>query len=231
MQAGLKASVCIGLAVLAATLVAMPAEAQRKRAFPLVAIPFEQDRSGQRVSLNMEAHEIPGGRILGVPVVDGKMGEHAQLDGIDLWFPYGRVVAAYTELNVANPAHARKVRDFDRALGAVCAHASGVEMRLHRQSGTIALVRTGVDANHYKMIVTAEQRWLERFDTAPEVGQLYADCLRGKPVQGATITAAVSAPTAVATAAPAVAASAAADDSHLRPARKPPVPASARAAN
>lgn len=225
MRAGLKAALCVGLAAMAATIAITPAEAQRKRAFPLVQIPFEQERSSQRVSLNMEAHEIPGGRILGVPVVDGKMGEHAQLDGIDLWFPYGRVVAAYTEYDIGNATHARRVRDFDRALGAVCANANGVEMRLQRQTGTIALVRRGADANHYKMIVTAEQRWLERFDTAPEVAQLYADCLSGKPVRGQTITAGVNAmPATMAAVAPSP------GDSHLRPGRKPPVPASARAA-
>lgn len=100
-------------------------------------IPFEIERAAARgdrhvLRLNEDSSAIPANRIVDLPVVDGKMGDYARLDGgLLLYFPYGSIVSAESDFREfrPDPAHPGQwLRDpsfalthrFDRELGPVC---------------------------------------------------------------------------------------------------------------
>ena len=173
-------------------LIALPsvAAAQAKKpSRPVVSIPFETEKAGIR--LNDEATAIPGHRIRGLPVVEGKMGEHALLDGgVELYFPFGRVVAASREIHPGDADYGRRVGMFDTALGTACAREqAGAPVEVRLKENMITVVRQTaagtVDRPAFHVRSVVEPRWL---DSDPAVQRLYAQCLSGKP---AVATAAV----------------------------------------
>lgn len=183
------------LAVGTLAAVTGPAQAQGKRAAPaLLAIPFESDRAAQRgdraqISLNEDATRIPGHRIKGLPIVNGRMGEHVLLDGVELYFPFGRVISAATELAPSDPQYARHVKMFDSALGPACAQepnpaggAGPVEVRLNGQLISVVRANGTGEAPTFKVVTVAETRWLE---ADPVIQRLYTVC-RGKGTTVAT---------------------------------------------
>jgi hypothetical protein len=120
-----------------------------------VPIPFEVDRAQLRgdrymLKLNDDAAAIPAARIQSLPVVDGRIGDRAELDhGLLVYFPYGTIVRAEMRIQKfrtdgdaasgPDPVY-RLVKDFDKALGPVCASMSDagqpghvVEMRIASQ--------------------------------------------------------------------------------------------------
>ncbi len=158
----LPGQAALTMATLAATLAAAlllaagaPAHARGDKAVgPHPVIPFEADRAalrGDRVilRLNDESSAIPSHRIQELPVINGRLGDHAKLDGgVMLWFPHGRILSSEMTIHQLrpDPAHPgeyipdaayRHVAQFDRALGPVCAAegdpataAGRAEMRL-----------------------------------------------------------------------------------------------------
>lgn len=147
-----------------------PAAAQsRGPKHPMAPIPFEQERASARgdralLLLNEDASRIPGHRIVELPIINGKMGEHARLDdSVEIFFPFGRILTATTEFHKYKPNAAgteassdgivadaqpdprySRVKQFDRMLGPVCAsEANGdarLELRRHDNS-TLSLVQ------------------------------------------------------------------------------------------
>lgn len=132
-----------------------PAQARGDKVVgPHPVIPFEADRAalrGDRVilRLNDESSAIPSHRIQELPVINGRLGDHAKLDGgVMLWFPHGRILSSELTIHQLrpDPAHPgqyipdatyRHVAQFDRTLGPVCAAegdpataAGRAEMRL-----------------------------------------------------------------------------------------------------
>lgn len=125
---------------------------------PTALIPFETERAqerGDRVLLNIneDITRVPGFRVLELPIVDGKIGEHARLDSnVEIYFPFGRIVVATTEFHKYRPAlmassspgaaadimpdpNYHRVTTFDRHLGKPCAieilaDGQEVEMRI-----------------------------------------------------------------------------------------------------
>ncbi len=191
------------IASLAVAALASPALAQGKRTPPaLLAIPFESDRAAQRgdraqISLNEDATRIPGHRIKSLPIVDGKMGEHVLLDGVELYFPFGRVISASTELVPGDAHYVRRVKMFDAVLGPTCAEepkpASGagpVEVRLNGELISVVSAAAPGESPTFKVVTVAERRWL---DSDPVVQRLYASCL-GRRTTVATTAPAVMAP-------------------------------------
>lgn len=158
------------LAVLIAGSLSTDAAAQSRGAkHPMAPIPFEQERASARgdravLLLNEDASRIPGHRIVELPIINGKMGEHARLDdSVEIFFPFGRILTATTEFHKykPNPLNAEassdgivsdaqpdprytRVKQFDRMLGPVCASETNgdgrVELRQH-DNNTLSLVR------------------------------------------------------------------------------------------
>jgi hypothetical protein len=206
MQSRSVVAILGALAIASIATTATAQSAKRNTRAP-VAIPFEVERAALRgdrnsVRLNDDATSIPAHRIREVPVVDGKMGEHVRLDGgVELYFPFGRVVSASIEFHPlrvmptdptkveADPTY-RSVASFDNALGEVCARdvdgAGPLELR--RSGEAFSLVRTiparvAGPSPSYRVVTVTETRWL---DTDVKVQRLLTNCLSGKPTTVAT---------------------------------------------
>ncbi len=192
-------------AVLSAAPLA-PAFAQGKdRLSGVTVIPFEPDRlavigGGRALRLNDDASLIPSQRIKAVPIVNGKMGEYVDLDGMRVHIPFGSIASAKMQFSefrpsAANPAQMEpnpeftKVTMFDAALGAVCAKeasATGhgeIEMRMGRDR-SITVVKaepaTATDGKAvnktYTVLTSMELRYLAE---EPAAEGLYRKCLGG----------------------------------------------------
>jgi len=192
----LRATLAVATVALAATTTALPAAAQTG---PL--IPFEGDRAqarGDRHQLRLldDASRIPANRIHHLPVVEGRLGEYASLDGgLLVYFPYGRIERAEVKFakyqldisgsRVDPDPNFRQVAAFDRTLGPICAvrdmpGGTRVEMRLSNKA--ITLVEQRVDQSHpalpadnvsYRVVTAASLRWL---DKEPEAASLHRNC-------------------------------------------------------
>lgn len=141
---------------------------------PTALIPFETERAqerGDRVLLNIneDITRVPGFRVLELPIVDGKIGEHARLDSnVEIYFPFGRIVVATTEFHKYRPAlmasssavsaaeimadpHYQRVKAFDRQLGKPCAIeilAEGHEVEMRINSSRMMSVVHTMPAKH-----------------------------------------------------------------------------------
>jgi hypothetical protein len=197
-----------------AALVPLTAEAQNKgRAQkPTATVPFEAERAKERgndrgiVRLNEDVTRLPSYRVIDLPVVDGRLGEHARLDDLEIFFPYGSIVIATAEFHryrpallassetsdvpdgVADPKYDR-VKSFDRQLGKVCASdqtADGgkIEMRISHEN-VLSVVHVSpakyqgptADRNpSYKVVSGLEMRFLSFKE--PEATRLHRMCQR-----------------------------------------------------
>jgi len=129
-----------------------------------VPIPFEADRAKLRgdryvLKLNDDAAAIPAARILSLPVVDGRIGDRAQLDhGLQVYFPYGTIVRADMRFQkfdgdgAAGDPFYRLVKEFDKALGPVCAKVSD-----------------GAEAGHVYEMRIAPQKVISIVERLPQV--------------------------------------------------------------
>jgi hypothetical protein len=176
---------------------------------PMVQIPFEAERALERgdktlLSLNQDITRVPSFRVLELPIVDGKIGEHARIDdNAEIYFPFGRIVTVTTEFHKYQPALVastgigttevapnpkyQRIQSFDRHLGKVCAveilpHGEEVEMRL-APNGMMSVVRitpakyAGPDADNspsYKVTSGLEMRFLSIKE--PLAADLYSKC-------------------------------------------------------
>jgi len=215
-MSGLNAkTVLTAAAIAAAMLGSQAALAQKGPRYPTALIPFEQERAQDRgdratLLLNEDASRIPGHRIMELPIVNGKMGEQAKLDdGVEIFFPFGRILSATTELHkykslslggdtreFAPDPRYKRVNQFDRALGTVCASERvspdsplKIELRMG-ENNRLSLVRMippaiknpdDSEAVSYRVTSAMEIRHLARQD--PEAEKLYRNCLRGKSDQ------------------------------------------------
>lgn len=184
----------------------------KKAAKPTALIPFEQDRAKERgdrsmIRLNDDVARMSASRIIEMPVVDGRMGDHARLDNLELFFPYGSVVTATAEFHKYRPAllassdnkvpefnpdpHYDRIKTFDSQLGKVCASEAmtdgrRVEMRIspdHVLSVVHVLPAkfagpTAQDNPSYKVVSGLEMRFLAFKE--PEADRLYRQCQRPK---------------------------------------------------
>ena len=213
MRRALALATAATLALIAASPLAMAqsngAKAKTAAAKPPTAIiPFEAQRAEQRgdklvLRLNDDATVIPSKRIREVPIVDGRMGEHAELDGVKLYFPFGRIVSAQTtfekfrDLGASmGPNNARFVPDpnygqvahFDRVLGTVCATETVgqypvqvAEMRINRDKAISYVLSmpgpkdpsTGEETKAYHVVSVMEAGWLEKL---PQALRMHKDC-------------------------------------------------------
>jgi hypothetical protein len=157
------------LAVCAGQVIGLADAAAREPRKPMALIPFEQERAQERgdrvlINLNEDITRVPAFRVVELPIVDGKIGEHARLDDdVEIYFPFGRVVVATTEFHKYRPAllasadpgaggeglpdpdYAR-VKSFDKQLGKPCAiqilpNGHEVEMRI-RHDRLMSVVHT-----------------------------------------------------------------------------------------
>lgn len=195
---------------LAAAAVLSPAAAKERK--PVVLIPFESERAVDRgdralVSLNEDVTRLPAFRVVDLPVVDGRLGQHAKLDDVELYFPFGTIVIATAEFHRYRPALVAsgqtladpqpmldprydRVAAFDRQLGRVCASETGydggrVEMRIHPASRMMSVVHVlpakfrGPEAE-----TPPSYRVISGLDMRflkikePEAERLYGDCQR-----------------------------------------------------
>jgi len=203
------------LSVTVAGLAPLAAQAQSKgskAAKPTAAVPFEIERAKDRgndrgiIRLNEDVTRLPSYRVIELPVVDGRLGEHARLDDVEIFFPYGSIVLATAEFHryrpallassasstvpdgVADPKYDR-VKSFDRQLGKVCATdntADGgkIEMRISPEN-VMSVVHTtpakyqGPTAEQnpsYKVVSGLEMRFLSFKE--PEATRLHRMCQR-----------------------------------------------------
>ena len=174
-----------------------------------VLIPFENERAADRgdralVSLNEDITRVPGFRVLELPVVDGRLGQHAKLDDVEIYFPFGTVVTATAEFNRYRPAMVAsgvttpepmldprydRVREFDRQLGHVCAsgadyEGNAVEMRINRTNKMMSVVHIlpakfrgpdAADNPSYRVVSGLDMRFLKMKE--PMADDLYRRCL------------------------------------------------------
>ncbi|WP_162914927.1 hypothetical protein [Desertibaculum subflavum] len=168
-------------------------------------IPFESERAAsrgdqQQLRLLDDASRIPAHRIHGLPIVDGKIGEYAQLDsGLQVYFPYGRIERAESkfakyqvDLNGgrADPhPEYRRVAGFDKALGPICASrefAGGERMEMRILDRAITVVhRTPdrsqpnlpTDAETIRVVTSTNLHWLQG---EPEAAALHRSCQQGR---------------------------------------------------
>jgi hypothetical protein len=205
----LISAVGAALALSAAVLVAPASSAfaqGKDKLSGVTVIPFEPDRlavigGGRPLRLNDDASLIPRTRIKEVPIVNGKMGEYVDLDGMRVHIPFGSIASAKMQFSefrpsAANPSQMepnpdyQKVTMFDTALGAVCAKeasAAGdgeIEMRLGRDR-SITVVRAEPAAaaqpgqpvsKTYTVLTAMELRYLTE---EPAAEGLYRKCLGG----------------------------------------------------
>lgn len=212
------------LSVTIAGLAPLAAQAQSKGskgAKPTAAVPFEIERAKDRgndrgmIRLNEDVTRLPSYRVIELPVVDGRLGEHARLDDVEIFFPYGSIVTATAEFHkyrpaliassagsavpdgVADPKYDR-VKNFDRQLGKVCASdtsadGSKVEMRISPDN-VMSVVHvmpakyqgpTAEQNPSYKVISGLEMRFLSFKE--PEATRLHRMCQqpRGAKVSSA----------------------------------------------
>lgn len=197
-------------AVISASVGGVAFAQSKKPAKPTALIPFEAERAKERgdrtlVRLNDDVARMSAARIIEMPVIDGRMGEHARLDGVELFFPYGSVVTATAEFHKYRPAllassdnsapefnldpHYDRVKSFDSQLGKVCAsekQSDGrrVEMRISPEH-VMSVVHvmpakyagpTAPDNPSYKVISGLEMRFLAFKE--PEADRLYRLCQR-----------------------------------------------------
>lgn len=185
----------------------------KKAAKPTALIPFEMERAKERgdrssngvIRLNDDVARMSAARIIEMPVIDGRMGEHARLDNLELFFPYGSVVTATAEFHKYRPGllassdnsvaefspdpHYDRVRAFDNQLGKVCASeklADGqrIEMRISpdRVMSVVHVMPpkyagpTAQEHPSYKVISGLEMRFLSFKE--PEADRLYRQCQR-----------------------------------------------------
>lgn len=188
------ASLVTGVAVTASIADASSAKNPRGS----VLIPFEQDRAQSRgdrntLRLNDDVTIVPSHRIRALPIINGRMGEHVDLDGVRLHFPFGRIVTATTEFSQFRPSALNpsmmepnpdfaKTAHFDHALGPACAQTVTVEgpleMRMGSQ-GTISLVKKHPDTVNptYRVTTALDVRHLAVEE--PQAADLYRSCLQG----------------------------------------------------
>lgn len=163
-----------------------------------VDIPFERERALTRgdqviLKLNDDITIVPHHRIRSVPVINGRMGEHVDLDGVRLYFPYGRILTATTEFAAMRPSSVHpgvtepnpdyvQVRHFDRVLGKACAttrHSDGsdLEMRISNEDAISLVAKSGnVYVPTYRVVTSADIRHLAiEYPAAPD---LYKNCLQ-----------------------------------------------------
>lgn len=198
--------------VICASAAGVASAQSKKAAKPTVLIPFEIERAKERggsatglIRLNDDVARMSATRIIEMPVVDGRMGEHARLDGVELFFPYGSVVTATAEFHKYRPAllaasdntvpefnpdpHYERVKTFDSQLGRVCAtehHADGrrTEMRISpdRVMSVVHVTPakyagpSSQDHPSYKVVSGLEMRFLSFKE--PEADRLYRQCQR-----------------------------------------------------
>lgn len=201
---------CVMVAGMILAVAATPAMAQKGPSkHPMAPIPFEQDRAKDRgdralLQLNEDATRIPAHRIMELPIVNGKMGEHATLDdNVELYFPFGRILTAATEFHKYHPARSGsegmgpeflpnpkydRVAQFDRALGKVCASErldggnGKIEMRV-APNNSLSFVRV-MPAPHrpaheedlvsYRVVSSMDVRYLARQE--PDAERLFRRC-------------------------------------------------------
>ncbi len=210
--AALFGAVLCGVAGLAPS----PALAQKGPKYPTAPVPFEQERARERgdravVLLNEDVSRIPGHRIVELPIINGKMGEHARLDdNVELFFPFGRILTATIEFHKYKPVTAAtdgmgpeflpdprysRVKNFDRALGAVCAseRIDGTPFKLELRRGSdksLSLVRSmsseqkpvhDQEATSYRVVSAMDIRDLSRQEPAAE--RLFRRCQQNANTQ------------------------------------------------
>ncbi len=177
------------------------------------AIPFESERAAARgdqqiLRLLDDASRIPAHRIRGLPIVDGKIGEYAELDsGLQIFFPYGRIERAEIKFakyqldmngNRADHPEYPRIAAFDKALGKICASrevAGGERLEMRILDRAITVVERKPDRSHptlppdaeqIRVMTAADMRFL-RDD--PDVSALHRTCAQGR---AATPTAAAA---------------------------------------
>lgn len=180
---------------------------------PMALIPFEAEQARERgdrvlLNLNEDITRVPGFRVVELPIVDGKIGEHARLDSnVEIYFPYGRIVTATAEFHKYRPAlmasadgaaaevvpdpQYQRVKAFDQQLGRVCAieilpDGQEVEMRIG-PNRMMSVVRTlpakypgptAAENPSYKVVSGMEMRFLSRKE--PMAEQLYRACQKSR---------------------------------------------------
>lgn len=154
----------------------------------VVPIPFEVERAAERgdrakVNLNDDATILPAKRIRKLPIIDGRMGEYIQLDGVTVYLPFGRVISATADFqpnrinrgkSEPDPAYAR-VAKFDSALGPVCASEGNADMRINRNNA-MSLVQTTEDGGakpSYRVETSLETKY---FRDPGLAGRLASSC-------------------------------------------------------
>ncbi len=198
--------------VICASAAGVASAQSKKAAKPTALIPFEIERAKDRggsatglIRLNDDVARMSATRIIEMPVVDGRMGEHARLDGVELFFPYGSVVTATAEFHKYRPAllaasdntvpefnpdpHYDRVKTFDSQLGRVCAteqHADGRRTEMRISPDRVMSVVHVTPAKYagpssqehpsYKVISGLEMRFLSFKE--PEADRLYRQCQR-----------------------------------------------------
>lgn len=173
-------------------------------------IPFETERAAERgdrqqLRLLDDASRIPANRIHGLPIVDGKIGEYAQLDsGLQVYFPYGRIERAenkfakyQADLNGGRPdphPEYRRLANFDKALGPVCASrefAGGERLEMRILDKAITVVHRTPDrspglpedAESIRVVTSTHIHWLQG---EPEAAALHRSCQQGRGTAKAT---------------------------------------------
>ncbi|QDO99336.1 hypothetical protein FNB15_19555 [Ferrovibrio terrae] len=198
--------------VICASAAGVASAQSKKAAKPTALIPFELERAKERggsasglIRLNDDVARMSATRIIEMPVVDGRMGEHARLDNLELFFPYGSVVTATAEFHKYRPALLAasdntvpefnpdplydRVKTFDSQLGRVCAteqHSDGRRTEMRISPDRVMSVVQVMPAKYagpssqehpsYKVISGLEMRFLSFKE--PEADRLYRQCQR-----------------------------------------------------
>lgn len=206
------------LAAAASVIAVAPAEAQSKKgAKPTALIPFEAERAKERgdrnlIRLNDDITRMSSSRVVELPVVDGRMGDHARLEDVEIFFPFGSIVLATAEFHKYRPALVAsaavtplpdvnadprydRVKHFDHQLGKVCASeklsdGQRLEMRVSPER-VLSLVHvtpakfqgpTAADNPSYKVVSALEMRFLSFKE--PDAERLYRQCQRSASASG-----------------------------------------------
>lgn len=208
-----NATIATAILAAAASIIAVaPAEAQSKKgAKPTALIPFEAERAKERgdrnlIRLNDDITRMSSARVVELPVVDGRMGDHARLEDVEIFFPFGSIVLATAEFHKYRPALVAsaavtplpdvsadprydRVKHFDHQLGKVCASeklsdGQRIEMRISPER-VLSLVHvtpakfqgpTAADNPSYKVVSALEMRFLSFKE--PDAERLYRQCQR-----------------------------------------------------
>lgn len=216
-----KATVALAILAAAAGIGAVgAAQAQSKKgAKPTALIPFEAERAKERgdrnlIRLNDDITRMSSSRVVELPVVDGRMGDHARLEDVEIFFPFGSIVLATAEFHKYRPALVAsaavtpipdvsadprydRVKHFDHQLGKVCAseklsEGQRIEMRISPER-VLSLVHvspakfqgpTASDNPSYKVVSALEMRFLSFKE--PDAERLYRQCQRSATASGGT---------------------------------------------